>query len=116
MTSEFGDFVFDILLFLPTPNDVFAIAAQEIVDRFHSYLNRARRFILVEVLETEIRCAASLNDAFDDAIDGGVMSAFEARHFECNQVGMAGRELCRPNLVIGGDAVAVLPNVLDLQR
>src|SRR5438876_801195 len=45
-----------------------------------------------------------------------VVTAFEARKLECDEVRMPGRELRRPHFVIGARRVTVFPDILDLER
>ena len=45
--------------------------------------------------------ARLLDDAFDHAVNGRVVAAFEVRHFDRHQIRMARRELSRPDLVVG---------------
>src|SRR5262249_14676476 len=44
----------DLLLCFPLLDDLFAVAAQEIVNGLHSNPNRASRLVLVEVFEAEV--------------------------------------------------------------
>ena len=53
---------FNILCCLPLADDFFSITAQEIVDGFHANFYRARRLVLVEVLEAEVGFRCPLSD------------------------------------------------------
>src|SRR5580692_2870128 len=68
---------FDILLGLALANNFLAIAAQEIVDGFHSNANRSRWLVFVEILKTERRSSGLLDDAFDHSVDRRVVPALE---------------------------------------
>lgn len=79
---ESGKLGFDILLRLALANDLFAIAAQEVVDGFDTDANGAGGLVLVEILKAEIRRAGLFDDALDNPVDGGIVAALETGHFE----------------------------------
>src|SRR6266567_4762330 len=66
----------------PLTNDFLTVAAEEVVDGFYPDLNRARRFVLVEILETKIRCPRLLNNSLDDPIDGRIVTAFKTGNLQ----------------------------------
>src|SRR5271165_3141549 len=96
-------------------DDVFAVAAQEIVDGLDADPHRSGRLVLVQVLERKIRRVRFLDDALDHTINGRVVAALEVRDLHGHQVGMARGELGRPDLVIGAGGVAGLPYVSDIE-
>src|SRR5271170_1027163 len=79
---------FDVPFDLPALDDVFTIAAQEVVDGFDPNTDGARWLVLIEVLEREIGCAGLFDDPLDDPIDRSVVSALKAGDFKRDQVGM----------------------------
>src|SRR5882724_86147 len=91
----------NLLLGFALANDLFAVPAQEIINGFNTDPDGAGRFVFIEILETEIWRARLLDNTFDDAVDGCVVSAFEAGNFERHKIGMARGELRGPDLVIG---------------
>src|SRR5262249_25854374 len=90
---------------------VLEIALQEVVNRLDADLDRAGRFVLVDVLEREVRRAGPLDDPFDRRI----VAALERRELERHEIWMPGGELRRPYLVVRAGRIAVLPDVLDLE-
>src|SRR5580704_13154351 len=63
-------------------DDLFAVAAQEVIDGFHADTNRAGGFVFVQILEAEIRRARLLDDAFDNSVDRRVVAALKTRDFK----------------------------------
>src|SRR5262249_48678508 len=96
----FGELLLDPLLGGMALDDVFAVTAQEVVDGLNPDAYRSGRLILVQILETEVRCAGSLDNALDHAVNRRVVAAFEARHLERYQVRMARREFGGPHFVV----------------
>ncbi len=76
----------DVLCGFALADDFLAITAQEIIDGFHANADRARRLVLVEILEAEVGRTRLLDDAFDHAVDRRVVSALEAGDFERDQI------------------------------
>ena len=107
---------FDIVFDFAPLDDVFTIPAQKVVDGFDANADGAGRLVLVEILEREIRCAGSFDDAFDHPIDGGIMAAFETGDLKSDEVGVSGCELRSPHFVVGACGVAILPDVADVER
>ena len=91
----------NILLGLALADDLLAITAQEIVDGFDADPDGAGRLVLVQILETEVRRAGLLDDAFDHAINRRVVPTLEAGDFQSHKIGMARCELGGPNFVVG---------------
>src|SRR5271163_1310514 len=106
----------NVLLRLALSYDLFTITPQEIVNRFDSDPDRTGGFVLVEVLEAKIRCARLFNNAFDDAVNRGIVPALETRNFQSHQVGVPRRKLRGPYLVVGAAGIRILPGILDVQR
>ena len=101
-SRELGDY---LLLGFPLANNFFTITAQEIIDGFNPDPDRAGRFVFIEIFKTEIRRAGLLDNAFDDAVDRCVVSAFEAGDFERNEIRMPGREFRGPDFVISAAGI-----------
>src|SRR5262252_7723538 len=97
----FGELLFDLVLSDAALDDVLSVPLEEVVDRLDANPDGARRLVLIQILEAEVRRAGPFDDAFDDAVDGRVVAALEARHFERHQVRMPRGELRGPDLVIG---------------
>src|SRR5580704_5529577 len=106
----------DILLGLTLANDLLAIAAQEIVDGFHSNANRSRWLVFVEILKTEIRSSGLLDDAFDHSVDRRVVPALETGNFERHQIGVARSKFRRPDFVIRTARIGILPGIGNVER
>src|SRR5271165_1325082 len=79
---------------------VFAIALQEVVNRLDTNLDGASWLVFVEVLEGKVRRTGVLDDTLDHAVNRRVVPALEIAYFERDEIGMAGGELRRPNLLI----------------
>ena len=94
-----GDLALDLLARRPVHH--LRVAFEEVVNGLDADLDRARRFVLVDVLEREIRRARSLDDRFDRRVNGRIVAAFEARELQRDQVGVPGGEFSGPDLVIG---------------
>ena len=86
-------------------DDLFAVAAEEVIDCFDTDADGSRGLVFVEILEAEVRRAGILDDPFYNAIDGRVVTALEARDFKGDEIGVTCRELGRPNFVIGAARV-----------
>ena len=74
---------------------------------------------LALLLSTAIALSASaglFDDALDHAVNWSVVSAFEARHLQRDQVWMPGSELCRPDFVVRAARVGILPCIGDVKR
>jgi len=113
---ELGHAALDVEFLTLLLDDVVAVAAEEVVDGFDADANGPGRLVFIEVFEGEVGRAGPLDDAFDDAVDGRVVSAFEARHLERHEIGMARRKLGRPDLGVGAGGIPVLPDVFDVER
>src|SRR5580704_5139327 len=112
---ERGELRFDFLVCLALANDLFAVAAQEVIDGLDANSDGAGGLVLVEILEAEVRSAGLLDDALDYAVDGRVVSALEAGDFERDEIRMARGELRGPDLVVGAARVRILPGVGDIE-
>ena len=86
---ERGQLRFDVTFELAPLDNVFPIAVEEVIDGLDANADRARRLVLVEVVEREIRRAGLFDDAFYDSIDRSIVTAFEAGNFERDQTRMA---------------------------
>src|SRR6202008_4903211 len=87
-----------------------------IIDGLHANPDGARRLVLIEILEAEVRRAGLLDDAFHHTVDGSVVSALETRDFESHEIGMPRSELGGPHFVVGAARVGVLPRIGDIER
>jgi hypothetical protein len=88
---------------------VLRIALQEVVNPLDADLDRARRLVLIDILEREVRRAGPLDDRFDHRVDRRIVPAFEAGQLQRDEVWMARRKPRGPDIVISGRLVAVLP-------
>jgi hypothetical protein len=88
-----GQLRFDVAFELAPFDDVLPIAAEEVIDGLDANANRAGRLVLVEVLERKIRCARLFNDAFDNSVNGSIVTALEAGYFERDKIRMTGSKL-----------------------
>src|SRR5579862_9198848 len=100
-----GELGLDVFRRFALADDFFTVTAQEVVDGFDADPDGASGLVLVEILEAEVRGTGLLDDALDHAVDGRVVTAFEAGDFEGNQVGMACCELRRPDFVVGAAGI-----------
>jgi len=78
----------------------FLIALQKIVDGLDAQPNGMGRTVLVHVFERKEGRSGTLDDLLDSVIDGSVVAALETGKLDRHQVGMAGRELGGPELVV----------------
>ncbi len=113
---KLGELGINVLRCLTLADHLFAVATEEIIDGLHTNPDGTRRLVLIEILKAEVGRAGLLHNAFDDAVDGRVMSALETRDFESHEVGMPGCKLGGPDFVIGAAGVRILPRVGDIER
>src|ERR1700746_1352929 len=107
---------FDLLLCFALLDDLFAVAAAEIVDGLNSNPNRASRLVLVEIFEAEIWGPGFFDDSFDHTVDWSIVAAFEAGNLQRHKVRMTRCKFCGPDLVIRTARIGVLPGIGDIER
>src|SRR5918995_6717626 len=74
---ELGQSRLELALLLLGADHVLAVALEEVADRLDADLDRARRLVLVDVLEAEVRRARLLDDLLDGRVDGRIVAALE---------------------------------------
>src|SRR5207302_84441 len=79
---------FDIFFNAPTFDDVFAIAAEEVIDGLNSNAYGAGGLVFVEIFEREVWRPGPFDSALNHSIDRSVVTALEAGVFESDQVRM----------------------------
>lgn len=90
----------NLLLGFAFADHFFAIAPQEIVDGFDPNPYGASGLVFVEILELEVWRAGLLDDALNDAVNGRIVAALEARHFQRDKVGVSRIEFRGPDFVV----------------
>jgi len=95
--------------------DVFAVAAQEVIDRFDADANKACGLVLIEILGREVRISGILDDPLDDSINRSVVTALETRNFKGDKVRMPRGELGCPYFVVGAGGISILPEIADVE-
>jgi len=59
------------------PESFLPMTLEKVIHGLDAELDRIRRPVFVHVLEREVRCAGALHDLLDNAVDRGVVAAFE---------------------------------------
>src|SRR6185312_6836113 len=76
-----GELRVDVADGFALPDQILAVTAQEIINRFDTNPDGPSRLVLIQVLERKIRRTRILDDVFDHRIDRRIMAALEIGNF-----------------------------------